>query len=174
MKKLSYLLLAILSFVFVLKVDSLTEAQLKEALTQTITINGKEVSIDSQAKAAIERYLSQYDISSTDADYINTKINAAISILKSEGQTDFKKLSTSAKDKLKGLVKDVTDNTSVKATVTNGSIVVYDKDGDTFFEVSKLVKQTGSSVTITAIVTAMSFIIVAAGACLVVKQVREN
>ena len=125
-------------------------------------------------KAAIERYLNQYDVNASDADYINTKLNEAISILKSEGQTDFKKLSTSAKNQLKALVEEISNNTSVNATVTNGSIVVYDGAGEVFFEVTKLVKQTGSEMSTTAIITALSFLVVAAGACLVVKQVKEN
>ena len=174
MKKLSYLLLAALLFVGLLKVDALSEAKLKEALTQTITINGTEWSVDGSTKAAIERYLNQYDVSEADADYINERINTAISIIKSEGQTDFSKLSASAKNKLKALVVEISDHTSVKATVTNGSVVVLTPSGDTFYEVDHLVKQTGSSMTTTAIVTAVSFVIVAAGACLVVKQVKEN
>ena len=174
MKKFSYVLLAVLLFVGVVRVNALSEEGLKEALTQTITINGVEWSVDSSTKAAIERYLNQYDVNSADADYINTKLNAAISILKSEGQTDFSKLSANAKSQLKALVKDVSDHTSVKATVTNGSIVVYDGSGNTFFEVTKLVKQTGSEMTTTGLVAAISLVIVAAGACLIVKQVKEN
>lgn len=174
MKKLGYLLLAVFLFVGVMHVDALSEAKLKEALTQTITINGTEVSVDDATKTAIERYLNQYEVNETDADYINARINTAISILKSEGQTDFKKLSSDAKTKLKNLVVEISDHTSVKATVTNGSIVVLDGSGNTFFEVTKLVKQTGSAMTTTAIVAAISFVIVAAGSCLIVKQVKEN
>ena len=174
MKKLSILLFAVLLFVGVARVDAMSESELKDALTQTITINGTEVSVDASTKAAIERYLSQYEVSSADADYINARINTAISILKSEGQTDFKKLSTSAKNKLKALVEEVSDHTSVKATVTNGSVVILDSNGDTFFEVDNLVKQTGSNTTLTAMVAGVSILIVAAGACLVVKQVKEN
>ena len=174
MKKLSYLLLAALLFVGLLKVDALSEEKLKEALTQTITINGTEWSVYRSTKAAIERYLNQYDVSEADADYINERINTAISIIKSEGQTDFSILSASAKNKLKALVVEISNNTSVKATVTDGSVVVLTPSGDTFYEVDHLVKQTGSSMTTTAIVTAVSFVIVAAGACLVVKQVKEN
>ena len=174
MKKLSYLLFGALLFAFVLKVDALSEEKLKEALTQTIEINGTKVSVDASTKTYIERYLNQYEVSEAHADYINERINTAISILKSEGQTDFKKLSASAKTKLKNLVKEISDNTSVKATVTNGSLVVYGTNGETFFEVTKLVKQTGSSVTTTAFIASVSLLIVAAGTVLIVKQVKEN
>lgn len=175
MKKFSYVLLAVLLFVGVVRVNALSEEGLKEALTQTITINGVEWSVDSSTKAAIERYLNQYEVSSSDADYINERINTAISIIKSEGQTDFSKLSSSAKERLKALVVEISQNTSVKATVTEGSVVILTPDGQgTFFEVDHLVKQTGSSTTLTAMVAGVSILIVAAGACLVVKQVKEN
>lgn len=174
MKKLCVLLFAALLFVGVGRVNAMSENELKDALTQTIEINGTKVSVDGDTKAAIERYLNQYEVNSTDADYINTRINTAISILKSEGQTDFKKLSASAKSDLKALVKEISDHTSVKATITNGTIVVLDANGDTFYEVNHLVKQTGSATTLTAYVAGISVLIVAAGACLVIKQVKEN
>ena len=174
MKKLSVLLFAVLLFVGVARVDAMTEDELKEALTQTIEINGTKISVDDATKTAIERYLNQYEVSSADADYINQRINTAISILKSEGQTEFKKLSSTAKSKLKALVEEISDHTSVKATVTNGSVVVLDPSGNTFYEVTHLVKQTGSTTTLTAMLAGISVLIVAAGACLVVKQVKEN
>ena len=174
MKKLSILLFAALLFVGVVRVNAMTEDELKDALTQTIEINGTKVSVDASTKAAIERYLKQYDVSSADADYINQRINTAISILKSEGQTDFKKLSANAKSRLKALVQEISDHTSVKATVTNGSVVVYGTNGEVFYEVTDLVKQTGSTTTLTAMLAGISVLIVAAGACLVVKQVKEN
>ena len=174
MKKLGILLFAALLFVGVVRVDAISEDALKEALTQTIEINGTKVSVDDATKTAIERYLNKYNVSSSDADYIKARIDTAISILKDEGQTDFSKLSQSAKDRLKALVVEISNNTSVKATVTNGSVVILDANGDTFFEVDHLVKQTGSGVTLTAILAGVSVLIVAAGACLVVKQDKEN
>ena len=174
MKKLGILLFVVLLFVGVVKVNAMSESDLKDALTQTITIDGVKVHVDDATKTAIERYLNQYEVSSADADYINERINTAISILKSEGQTDFKKLSTSAKNKLKALVVEISENTSVKATVTEGTVVVLDASGDPFFEVDHLVKQTGSTTTLTAMVAGVSLLIVAAGAWLVVKQVKEN
>ena len=75
MKKLGYLLFAVLLFVGVVKVNAMSEEDLKKALTQTIEINGTKVSIDDATKTAIERYLNQYEVSSSDADYINERIN---------------------------------------------------------------------------------------------------
>jgi len=174
MKKLFYVLFAALLFVGVTKVDAMSESELKDALTQTITINGSKYHVDAGTKTAIERYLNEYDVSASDADYINERINKAISILKSEGQSEASKLSASAKTRLKALVKEISDNTSVKATVTNGSVVVLTPSGETFYEVDHLVKQTGSNTTLTAVLAGVSMLVVAAGTCLVIKQVKEN
>ena len=174
MKKLGILLFIALLFVGMVRVDAISEEELKDALTQTININGTEWSVDAGTKTAIERYLNQYNVSSSDADYIKARIDTAVSIIKSEGQTDFSKLSQSAKNRLKELVAEISTNTTVHATVTEGSVVILDANGGTFFEVDHLVKQTGSTVTLTAMLAGVSVLIVAAGACLVVKQVKEN
>ena len=134
----------------------------------------KNAIINALGEAREHLILNKYNVSSSDADYIKARIDTAISILKDEGQTDFSKLSSGAKDRLKALVVEISNNTSVKATVTNGSVVILDANGDTFFEVDNLVKQTGSGVTLTAVLAGVSVLIVAAGACLVVKQVKEN
>lgn len=174
MKKLFSVVLVLAMFFVVTSVKAMTEDELYDALTQTIKINGVEVSVDETTKNHIKTYLNQFDVSSADADYINTRINKAIDILKSEGKTDFSKLSASAKSKLKALVVEINNNTSVKATVTNGAVVVYDNNGDEFFTVTDLVKQTGSSVTTTAILASISLVIVAAGALLVGRQVKHT
>lgn len=174
MKKLSYVLLAVLLFFGFTRVNAATEEELKDALFGKITINGKEFSLDDGTKAAVERYLNQYEVNANDADYIIARINTAKSILESEGKEDYRNISQSAKNRLKALVVEINDHTSVKATVTNGNLVILDGSGNTFYEVTKLVKQTGSETSITAIIAGISLLIVAAGSFLVVKQVKEN
>ena len=175
MKKLSYVLFAVLMVFGMTRVKAMTEDELYNALTQTIQINGEDWSVDASTKTYIQRYLNQYDVSSADADYINDRINTAISILQSEGTGDFKALSSSAKTRLKNLVSEISANTTVKASVTDGSLVVYEPGSSTvFYEVSRIVKQTGTESSTTALVAAISLVIVAIGSVLVVKQVKQN
>ena len=155
-------------------VNAMTEAQLKTKLTQSITINGTEVSLTADEKNLVTKYLNEYEVSSKDADYISGKVDEAISILKSEGKTDFKELSSSAKTKLKALVSDVAANTSVNATVTNGSIVIYNGDGTVFAEVDKLVKQTGTESNKLTIVASIAAAVTLVGAYFVVRQVKVS
>ena len=174
MKKLFSVVLVLVMFLGVVTVKAMTEDELYDALTQTIKINGVNVSVSETTKNHIKTYLNQFDVSSEDCEFINTRINTAISILKSEGKTDFSKLSSSAKSQLKALVQEINSGTAVKATVTNGSVVVYDNNGGEFFTVTDLVKQTGSGASTTAIIATISLVIVAAGALLVGRQVKHS
>ncbi len=174
MKKLFSVLLVLAMVFAVTTVKAMSEDALYDALTQTITVKGVKYSVDDATKNHIRAYLNQFEVSSSDADYINTRINKAIKILKSEGKVVASELSASAKQKLKDLVVEISNNTSVNATVTEGSLVVYDNNGDVFFEVTRLVKQTGSEVSTTAILASISLVIVAAGALLVGRQVKHS
>ena len=174
MKKFMILTLVVSLFIGIRSVSAMSEADLKAKLTQTINVGGQEVTLDADTKAYIEKYLNQYDVSATDADYIAGKIDEAVAILQNEGKTNFSELSTTAKNNLKALVQNVNDNTSVKATVTGGSVVVYNNSGTPFFEVTKLVKQSGFETSTVAIITSLSVLVVAAGAFFVTKQVKAN
>ncbi len=155
-------------------VSAMSETDLKAKLTQTYTIGGEKYWIGNDIKVLAERYLDQYEVSETDCDYIAKKIDEAVKILQAAGVADASKLSNADKDKLKALVSDISANTSVKATVTRGSVVIYDAEGEVFAEVSALVKQTDSSVSTIAIVAGVAFLITIAGVALVVRQVKNS
>ena len=174
MKKLLLLSLVASFFVGFTSVSAMTEEELEAKLTQVVEIAGDKYSVSSVTKKEIERYLKENEVSSKDADYIAQKIDAAISILQSEGTANGKALSTSAKTKLKNLVSDIASNTSVKATVTSDALVIYNDDNTVFTEVSELVKQTGSESSTIATIASMAFVITLVGTCLVIRQVKAN
>lgn len=174
MKKFMFLTLVVSLFIGVSTVSAMTEAELKAKLSQTIKVGGQDFTLDANTKAYVEKYLNENDVSAADGDYIAGKIDEAITILQNEGKTNFSELSTTAKNNLKALVQNVNDNTSVKATVTGGSVVVYNNSGTPFFEVTKLVKQSGFETSTVAIITSLSVLVVAAGAFFVTKQVKAN
>lgn len=173
MKKLSLFTLIAVLFLG-MNVYAMTESELKDKLTQTITVGSDKYSLSDGDKVLVERYLNENEVSSADADYINERINTVISIIQGQGNANFKNYPTSVKNQLKALVTEVSGNTSVKATVTNGSVIVYNGDGSTFAEITGLVKQTGSETSKTAIIAGISILIVAVGACLVIKQVKTS
>ena len=161
------------ALLFVTTANAMTEDELYAKFEQKVTLGGEEYSVSSGDLAMVKRYLNENEVSAADCDYIAGKIDEAISIMKSEGNGNFKSYSQTAKNKLKALVSDISTNTSVKGTVTNGSLVVYNTNGSVFAEVDHLVKQTGVESN-TALVVLISFVIVSAGACLVVRQVKQN
>ena len=171
MKKLLTVLMATALFASMTTVNAMSESDLQSKLTATYTINGEKVSLTSSEKAQVKRYLDKYDLSSSDADYIAAKVDEAISILNKSGEkaNNFKSLSASTKNKLKALVSDVAANTSVKATVTDGSVVVYNEDGSVFAEVSSVVKQTGANYTVAIVASIITIL----GAALVLIEAKR-
>ena len=124
MKKCLVLLAAV---VFGLtSVSAMTEAELKEKLTQSYEVNGVTFQANDQQKVEIERYLNLYEVSSDDADYIYSKLQAALEILRASGKKSFYNLSSSDKNRIVALVADVTANTSVDAAIVDGLLVIYE------------------------------------------------
>lgn len=171
MKKLLTVLMATALFAGMTSVSAMSESELKSKLTATYTINGESVSLSSSQKALVKRYLDKEEVSSTDADYIAAKVDEAIAILNNSGEKakNFKNLSATTKNKLKALVSDVSANTSVKATVTDGAIVIYTSDGKVFAEVSSVVKQTGANYTVAVVASIITIL----GAALVLVEAKR-
>ncbi len=177
MKKITYVLLAVLLMVGVVRVNAISEDELYNVLTKKYDIGGTKWGVREELKTYIRRYLDEFEVSEAHADYIKGKVDEALVILKDEGTGNWDKLSTGAKDDLKALVEDVSNNTSVKATIANGGIVIKNpKTGGDFYtsEADDIVKYTGTTNSTVAIVAGISLLILAAGSVLVVKQVKEN
>ncbi len=77
------------------------------------------------------------------------------------------------KNELKQLVADISSETKVKATLTKEGLTVKNTDGSEIV-VTKLVKQTGYETSKIAIIVAISFLVVAVGTGLVIKQIKAN
>lgn len=174
MKKLFFASLVAVLFLGVTNVSAMTESELRKRFDETVTVGKTTFAVADGDKKAVDDYLAKYEVSEKDCSYISDKIDEAIKIVKSEGKENFKDYSANAKTKLKKLVTDIAANTSVKATVTNGSMVVLNNDGSTFYEVDHLVKQTGTQSDNIAIIATISFVVSIVGACLVVRQVKHN
>ncbi len=174
MKKLFSVVLVLVMFLVVTSVKAMTEDELYKKVTQTITVNGEKYAVEEGIKNQAKAYLNQFEVSSSDADYINARITKLIKILKDEKTVVGSELSASAKQQIRDMVTEIREHTSVNATVTDGALVIYDGNGEVFVEVTRLVKQTGSGVTTTAILASISLVIVAAGALLVGRQVKHT
>ena len=173
MKKILMTLLVCILFLTV-GVKAMSEKDLLGKLTGSYDINGVTFQLSESDKALAKRYLDQNEVSSKDAEYIASKVDEAISLMRKAGVkdfSDFSKLPKSLKNDLKKLVQDVASNTSVKATVAKGKVVIYNADGTVFAEMSKLVKNTGSDFQIIPLVALFVSII---GIVVVYKNVKAN
>ena len=123
MKKLVLFLLAL--FVGVLSVNAMSESELEAKLTKQYTVNGVVYQATDNQKVLIKRYLDQYEVSSSDADFIAAKLDEALAVIKASGVKDVKNLSTADKNKIIALVNEVSTKTSVDAAIVKGYLVVY-------------------------------------------------
>lgn len=175
MKKLGIFALIAGLFLFsAIGVNAKTEAELKEILTQTITVGGSKYSLSDGDKVLVERYLNENEVSSAHADFIAERVETAKGIIQGQGNVDFKNYPESVKQQLKELVNQISEGTTVNATLTRDALVIYNSDNSVFAEVTKLVKQTGTETSKMAIIAGVSILIVAVGTCLVVKQVKTS
>jgi len=139
--------LAVVMFGLSTNVSAMTKSELQAKFTATYTVNGKEISLRDTEKVLVEEYLAKNDVTSTDADYIASKIDEALTIMRNANVSDIKSLPSSAKKQLVDLVTDISNNTAVKATVLSGGILsIQNLDGTEFAKVTKdAIKQTGSN-----------------------------
>ena len=173
MKKVLFGMVICLLFMTV-SVKAMSESKLLEKLTAKYDINGVTFQLSESDKVLAKRYLDQNEVSSSDADYISSKIDEAIATMRQSGVkdfADFTKMPASLKTKLKRLVQDVASETSVKATVTKDTVVIYNNDGSVFAEIDGLVKNTGSKINF---IIPTAILVVVAGAFVLVKNIKAN
>ncbi|MBQ9023917.1 MAG: hypothetical protein IJ105_01695 [Bacilli bacterium] len=173
MKKL--LVFLFVAFISITSVSAMSEDELKTKLTDTYKVNGATYKASDSQKTAIKQYLNQYEVSSSDADYIVSKLNEALDILKNSGKTRFYDMTKSDKNKIIALVSDVATNTSVKVAIVKGNLVVY-KPGtsDIFYEtpinpVNGDIVQTSRGLTV-----AIAGVISAIGIAIALRKVKVN
>lgn len=174
MKKVLYAFIMMLGlFIGFRTVNAATESDLRKKLDETFTVNGEKYVVPEDIKVTAKRYLDEYEVSDKDAEYIISKIDAAVKIVKESGAKSVDELTKATKNELKALVADVSANTSVKATVENGNLVVYKPEGGVFAEISNPVKQTDLNLDFNMILVGISAIVTLAGIALISRK-AEN
>lgn len=173
MKKLLVFVFAF--FIGLVSVNAMSESELKTKLTQEYKVNGVTFKASDAQKTAMEQYLNQYNVSSSDADYIAGKLDEAFNVLRASGKTSFYKMSKADKNKIVALVSDVATHTSVKAAIIKNNLVVY-KPGtsDIFYEtpinpINGDIVQTSRGLTV-----AVAGIISAIGIAIALRKVKVN
>ena len=173
MKKIMFFLVAL--FIGLVSVSAMTESELEEKLTKKYTVNGVVWEATDSQKVLCKRYLDQYEVSSKDADYISDKFDEAMAIIKASGVTNLYKLSRADKDKIIALVADVSANTSVKASITKGTLVVYVPGSSDVFAKEQIFPKNGAVVQTSDNVTiAVAGLVSVLGIAIALRKIRAN
>ena len=173
MKKIVLLFVAL--FIGMLSVNAMTESELEEKLTKGYTANGVTFQATDSQKVELKRYLDQYDVSSADCDYIASKLDEAIAIVKASGVKDLYKLSRADKDKIIALLADVSANTSVKAAIVKGYLVVYVPDTNEVFSKDQIFPKNGDiAQTSSGLTIAIAGVISVLGVAVALRKLKAN
>ena len=174
MKKLYLALVMALMFGGIFNVKAMTEDELKTKFKNGYVINGETIKPDSYQMSEIERYLNKYDVSATDADFISEKVDEIYNIAKASGAKTFTDLPDSDKTKIVAIVAEISNNTSVKASLTkNGVLTIFESDGKTPFTEIKdkdITKQTGEN-NMVFVIASVAFVF---GLAYVAKKAIKN
>ncbi len=148
MKKV-ILVFALVAFLGIINVKAATESDLLAKLSQGYVVDNETVKASDYQISEAKRYLNKYDVSESDADFIIAKIDEIYNLAKADKAKSFTELSDASKTKAVSIVAEISNKTSVKATLTkNGILTIYESDGKTVFTeiVDKdITKQTGSN-----------------------------
>ncbi len=178
MKKVVMLVLAVamlfVGMVGVRAAETVTEADLVKKLKDTYTINGAKFTVSNDVKVLIDEYAANYDITDADAKKISDKVDDVIDLIERSGIKDMEDLGKIKSDLIAAFTY-VVNETSIDGTYKDGKFIVY-KPGttDVFAEVDSLVKQTGTESNAIAILAGVSFVVMVAGAFVIVRKVRFN
>ena len=180
MKKIVMMLLAVaLVFSVVSPVraldDEITEKDVLDKLEMTYTINGAEFKISPALKKIIEDYAKEFEVPTEDLRALSVTIDNAIKLVKGTKATSIDTLPKAAKEELLDMLADLKVNTSINVTYTEGVLTIYNPEtGKVFEKVTDLVKQTGTETNSIAILAGVSFVVMLAGAFVVVRKVRTT
>ena len=174
MKK-SFLIVALVLFLGIINVFAATENQLLEKFAEGYVVGGVTVKATDYQLNEAKRYLNKYEVSEADCDFIIAKMDEIYGLALSDNAKSFTELSDASKAKAVAIVAEISNKTSVKATLTkNGILTIYESDGKTVFAqiVDKhMVKQTGSN---NIIFVALSIVSVFGIAYIAKKAISTN
>lgn len=149
MKKRFLILTLLVAFVGLVNVKAATENDLLNKISQEYVVDGEVVKATSYQVNEAKRYLNKYEVSEEDCDFIIAKIDEIYELAKKDKAKSFTELSSSSKAKAVSIVAEISNKTSVKATLTkNGILTIFESDGKTVFAqiIDKdITKQTGSN-----------------------------
>ncbi len=156
------ILVVMLTMITISGVNAATKATLADDLYTKLSAYG----VTEADKVKAERYLADNTITDEQANAILAKADEAVAIMKSEGVTDVKKLSTDAKNKVKAIAQSAASEAGLSLTFSKGKVEVYNAQGKlietvTLSNTGKLA-YTGNNINIILVVSSIAVIALAA------------
>lgn len=127
MKKLGLILAAVIVLFSTKNVFAMTEAELTTKVKATYDINGNQLKVPEKYVNLYDDYVSQYELTSADCQYIADQIDMLVAAARKNGVTSIKELSTKCAEELRQACANVSANTGVKATVLSDGRVSVSK-----------------------------------------------
>lgn len=134
-KKILMGVMVLVTMLFTKNVYAMTEAELTAKVKDTYDINGNMLKVPTKYVNMYEDYVSQYDLSSDDCQYIADQIDKIVAAMRTNGVTNVKEIDKKCKTELKQACADVSANTGVKATVLSDgrvSVSKYNNSNEVF------------------------------------------
>ena len=160
--KISLVLVAIL--LIGTSVNAATVDEFIAYITSAQTVAGESVYLVTDAQVTeIERYLSTNSVSESDLDYLQTKFDEGVAILDAAGVSSYSELTESEKASLVALADEASSQTGIDFVIgSDASVTVYNLDGTVATTTTgSIIKQTGSSNYVYAVVAVIAIVAVA-------------
>lgn len=145
------LTISILVAIIVMAFAGIVNATTTSTLADELYAKGEKYGITTADKVKIERYLSENPVTEEQANQIMAKANEAVAVMEEAGITNYDKLTTAQKDKLKSIATSAADIIDVKLVFKKGSVEIYDNTGkliETIGENNGKLAYTGNNVSV--------------------------
>ena len=153
-------------------VHAMSEQDLSTKVKATYNINGNSIKISQRYINLFEDYISQFDISSEDCQYIADQIDILEKAAKAKGVTSTKDFQKKCAAEIKAACANVSAHTGIKATVlSNGRVSVskYNMPNEVFTILRTTIATNTGSASIIVIASTITLL----GAILLVRKAKK-
>ncbi len=116
-KKICLVIIALIALFTTKNVFAMTEAELTAKVKATYDINGHQLKVPTKYVNLYDDYVSEFELSSSDCQYIADQIDMLVEAARRNGVTSIKEIETKCAEELRKACANVSANTGVKATI---------------------------------------------------------
>lgn len=168
------LIASIILFVMVATLaTTVVRATTASTLADDIYKVGEKYGMTTAHKVRVERYVSDNNVTNSEAEQVMAKVNEAAKIMEDAGTTDFNKLTEEQKKQIKTLASEAASIVGLTITFKNGSVEIY-KNGKRVEAISSnsgKLAYTGNNVNLVLVV---SSVVVALAAGFTIRKKFAN